>query len=299
MSLRLILPENGVTDLLTSWPDEPRVYERGKTALDEVASAEVIRGYVFRGCVPAEEIAIVKAPNPSLNQKAFTTDGRADRAKLARLYESGHTIRLGNLQRVIPAMAQVSRDIQQETGYSNYIHTFLTPPANQGLRHHWDQQMAVIVQIAGTKRWQLWEPPVEAPMREHNESWRVWRDHYISTWEAAGPDMEVDLQPGQSLLVPRGWVHNPHVVTDEDSIHLTFAIRERTPMWLVEKLVADAIEDPEFRRTILPGDITGGALVERLREARQALRRHLDSLNVDDLVPAVRQMALTELEYST
>ncbi|MEU1023358.1 cupin domain-containing protein [Streptomyces sp. NPDC005904] len=299
MSLRLLLPENGVTDLLTSWPDEPRVYERGKTALDEVASAEVIRGYVFRGCVPAEEIAIVKAPNPSLNQKAFTTDGRADRAKLARLYESGHTIRLGNLQRVIPAMAQVSRDIQQETGYSNYIHTFLTPPANQGLRHHWDQQMAVIVQIAGTKRWQLWEPPVEAPMREHNESWRVWRDHYISTWEAAGPDMEVDLQPGQSLLVPRGWVHNPHVVTDEDSIHLTFAIRERTPMWLVEKLVADAIEDPEFRRIILPGDITGGALVERLREARQALRRHLDSLNVDDLVPAVRQMALTELEYST
>ncbi|MBM7167911.1 cupin [Streptomyces sp. G44] len=299
MSLRLLLPENGVTDLLTSWPDEPRVYQRGKTALDEVASAEVIRGYVFRGCVPADEIAVVKAPNPSLNQKAFTTNGRADRAKLARLYESGHTIRLGNLQRVIPAMAQVSRDIQQETGCSNYVHTFLTPPANQGLRHHWDQQMAVIVQIAGMKRWQLWEPPVEAPMREHNESWRVWRDDYIPTWEATGPDVEVDLQSGQSLLLPRGWVHNPHVVTDEDSIHLTFAIRERTPMWLVEKLVADAIEDPEFRRIILPGDITGGALVERLRAARQALRRHLDSLDVDDLVPAVRQMALTEREYSS
>ncbi|UFQ15838.1 MULTISPECIES: cupin domain-containing protein [Streptomyces] len=299
MSLRLLLPENGVTDLLTSWPDEPRVYERGRTALDEVASAEVIRGYVFRGCVPADEIAVVKAPNPSLNQKAFTTNGRADRAKLARLYESGHTIRLGNLQRVIPAMAQVSRDIQQETGCSNYVHTFLTPPANQGLRHHWDQQIAVIVQIAGMKRWQLWEPPVEAPMREHNESWRVWRDDYIPTWEATGPDVEVDLQPGQSLLLPRGWVHNPHVVTDEDSIHLTFAIPERTPMWLAEKLVADAIEDPEFRRIILPGDITGGALVERLRAARQALRRHLDSLNVDDLVPAVRQMALTEREYSS
>ncbi|URN16620.1 MULTISPECIES: JmjC domain-containing protein [Streptomyces] len=299
MSLSLLLPEEGVTDLLASWPDEPRVYERGKTALDEIASPEVIRGYLFRGCVPADEIAVVKAPAPSLNQKAFTTNGRADRAKLARLYESGHTIRLGNLQRIIPAMAQVSEDIQRETGYSNYIHTFLTPPANQGLRHHWDQQMAVIVQIAGTKQWQLWRPPVEAPMREYNESWRVWRDDYIPTWEAAGPDMEVDLKAGRSLLLPRGWVHNPHVVVDEHSIHLTFAIRERTPMWLVEKLVAGAIETPDFRRVILPGDLTGPALVERLREARQSLRRHLDSLVLDDLAPTVRAAALAEPEYST
>lgn len=35
MSLRLLLPEDGVTELLLAWPDEPRVYERGKTALDE------------------------------------------------------------------------------------------------------------------------------------------------------------------------------------------------------------------------------------------------------------------------
>ncbi|MEV6815655.1 hypothetical protein AB0M52_26550, partial [Micromonospora sp. NPDC051296] len=30
--------------------------------------------------------------------------------------------------------------IQEETGYSNYIHAFLTPGREQGLRHHWDQQ---------------------------------------------------------------------------------------------------------------------------------------------------------------
>ncbi|MEU7018194.1 cupin domain-containing protein [Streptomyces sp. NPDC046385] len=95
-------------------------------------------------------------------------------------------------------------DIQTETGHSNYVHAFLTPPGHQGLRHHWDQQMAVIVQISGTKRWQLWRPPVEGPMREYNESWRVWQEDYIPKWEAAGPDVEVDLKAGQSLLLPRG-----------------------------------------------------------------------------------------------
>jgi hypothetical protein len=62
------------------------------------------------------------------------------------------TIRLGNLQRVVPFLADTARAIQQETGYSNYLHAFLTPPRSQGLLHHWDQQMAVIVQIEGTKR---------------------------------------------------------------------------------------------------------------------------------------------------
>ncbi|WP_149183398.1 JmjC domain-containing protein [Streptomyces sp. TRM49041] len=300
MSLRLLLPEEGVTDLLASWPDEPRVYERGKSSLDETVTAETIRSYVFRGCVPADEIAVVKAPNPSLNPKAYMTNGRTDRAKLARLYESGHTIRLGNLQRVIPDLAQVSHDIQAETGYSNYIHAFLTPPGNQGLRHHWDQQMAVIVQIAGTKRWQLWSPPVESPMREYNESFRVWRDHFIPEWESAGPDLEVDLRAGQSLLLPRGWVHNPHVTDlDIDSVHLTFAIRERTPLWLAEKLVAEAIEDPEFRRIILPRDITGPVLLEQMHAVRQALRIHLDGLDLQSLAAAVRRAAVTELEYAT
>lgn len=299
MSLSLLLPEDGVTELLTAWPDEPRVFERGKTALDETVTAAYLNDYVDTGCMPAAEIAVVKAPGPSLNQNAYMTGGRTDPAKLRALYEKGFTLRLGNLQRVMPFMARVSRDIQRETGYSNYIHAFLTPPGSQGLRHHWDQQMAIIVQTAGVKRWQLWRPPVEAPMREYNESWRVWRDTYIPNWEAAGPDLEIDLRSGQSLLLPRGWVHNPHVVAEEHSVHLTFAIRERTPMWLAEQLVAGAIADLDFRRIILPGDIHGAALAARLRETREALVRYLGGLDLDDLTSPVRRAALTELEYTT
>lgn len=56
--------------------------------------------------------------------------------------------------------------------------------------------MAVIVQTAGSKRWQLWHPPVESPMREFSESWRVWREDYIPAWEATGPDIEIDLKAG-------------------------------------------------------------------------------------------------------
>ncbi|MFM9367631.1 JmjC domain-containing protein [Streptomyces sp. Da 82-17] len=300
MSLRLLLPEEGATELLASWPDEPRVFDRGTPSLDETVTAESIRGYLYTGCVPATEIAAVKAPNPSLSQNAYMTDGRTDRAKLARLYDRGYTIRLGNLQRVVPELARISEAIQTETGYSNYIHAFLTPPGEQGLRHHWDQQMAVIVQIAGTKRWQLWKPPVVAPMREFNESFRVWKDEYIPTWEAAGPDMEIDLKAGQSLLLPRGWVHNPHVVDpDEHSIHLTFAIRERTQLWLAEKLLAGAIAQEEFRRIVLPRQLGGEELVGQLDDVREALVKYVQGLDLTEVAPTVIKDALTELEYKT
>jgi hypothetical protein len=300
MSLNLILPPDGVQALTTTWPDEPRVYQRKPGGLEQAITAGTLHDHIETGCIPADEIAVIKAPHPSLNQKSFTVNGRTDAAKLRKLYSQGYTIRIGNLQRVIPAMARASRAIQQETGYSNYIHAFLTPPGNQGLRHHWDQQMAVIAQLEGVKRWHLWRPPVEAPMREYNESWRVWKPTYVQEWEAAGPDTEIDLQPGQSLLLPRGWVHNPHVTaTDHPSVHLTFAIRERTPLWLAEQLTAAAIHDPRFRRILRPAEVTGPDLAAQIAETRDALVNHLASLDPESTATSAREAALTELDYTT
>ncbi|MFF0139643.1 JmjC domain-containing protein [Streptomyces sp. NPDC005227] len=299
MSLRLLLPREGLADLQTGWPTQPRVYETGPSGLHDSASADQLAEWIDTGCIPAAEIAVMRA-GPALNPGAFKTGDRLDPVKLRKLYASGYTIRLGNLQRVIPSFARICEAIQQETGYSNYVHAFLTPAGEQGLLHHWDQQMAVIVQMAGSKTWQLWKPVYDSPMREYQESFRVWQNDFIPAWEEAGPDMEIDLRAGQTMLLPRGWVHNPHALNSgEDSVHLTFAIRERTPLWLAEKLLERAIEDSGFRRIIEPRDMGEVALVDRLDETRQALVGFLADLDVTRLAPSVREAALTELEYTT
>ncbi len=137
-------------------------------------------------------------------------------------------------------------------------------------------------------------------MREYNESWRVWKDTYVEEWEAAGPDIAIDLQPGESLLIPRGWVHNPHVTaTDHPSVHLTFALRERTPLWLAEQLVAGTIHDPRFRHILRPGEVTGPGLTAQIGETRDALIQHLTNLDRESIARSVRETALTELEYTT
>ncbi|MGW2550079.1 JmjC domain-containing protein [Streptomyces sp. NPDC001635] len=298
MSLSLLLPPEGVAELLAEWPTEPRTYERGRTALDNIVTVRSLNEWIDTGCVPAAEVAVMKG-GPS-NREAFKTGGRTDPVKLRKLHTDGYTIRLGNLQRVIPAFATMTRAIQQETGYSNYVHAFLTPGGEQGLLHHWDQQMALIVQVAGAKTWQLWKPVYDAPMREFQESFRVWEPGFIPAWEASGPDMTIDLKAGQTLLLPRGWVHNPHALGHTtDSVHLTFAIRERTPLWLAEKLLARAIEEPAFRRIILPRDLEGPALTDQLSETTQALAKFLGGLDLDEVAGMVRVAAVTEREYTT
>ncbi|GGL88499.1 JmjC domain-containing protein [Micromonospora yangpuensis] len=300
MSLHLLLPEEGVDDLLHHWPDEPRVYRRAPTDLDEMFTPEQVWTWIDLGCTPADEVAAIRAPDPAVNPRSFTgPHGRADASKLRKLHDDGHTIRIGNLQRIMPAMAQIARAVQHETGYSNYVHVFATPGQRQGLRHHWDQQMAVIAQVAGTKRWELWPPVVDAPMRSHLESWRVWRDEYLQAWLATGPQVTVDLTAGESLLLPRGWVHNPYNADDDTSVHLTFAIRERTPYWIAEHLIGDAIDDPAFRRVIPPGTLRGTALPDVVAGTRDALVTYLQSLVPGTVADTLRQAASTELEYTT
>lgn len=298
MSLRLLLPAAGVAELLADWPDEPRVYERGHTEVDEAMSLAHFHDLVDTGCVPPSEVAAIKA-GPS-NRTAFLTGGRTDPVKLRGLIDQGHTLRFGNMQRWLPAFHRISKGIQQETGYSNYAHAFLTPGGEQGLLHHWDQQMALIVQVSGTKTWPLWRPVVEDPMREWGESFRVWRADFIPTWEATGPDETIVLEAGQTLLLPRGWVHNPHALDHaEPSLHLTFAVRERTQFWLAEQLLALAIERSEFRRVIRPADLAQPALADQLGEARKALVTFLGKLELTDVARGVSAAAATELEYTT
>ncbi|WP_433531851.1 JmjC domain-containing protein [Micromonospora sp. CA-263727] len=300
MTLKLLLPEEGVTHLLDHWPDEPHVYRRTRTCLDEMFTAEQVWSWIDLNCIPADEVAAIKAPDPAVNPRIFTgTHGRADAERLHKLYDEGHTVRVGNLQRVMPAMARISQEIQNETGYSNYVHVFMTPGCRQGLRHHWDQQMAVIVQVSGRKRWELWPPVVEAPMRSHLESWRVWRDDYLEGWLDSGPERIIDLGPGEAMLLPRGWVHNPYNADDDPSVHLTFAIRERTPLWISEKLAGEAIEELAFRQVLLPRDIHGEALPDIVAETRDALVAYLQGLDTSEVAERLRRLARDELEYTS
>lgn len=76
MSLKLLLPEAGVKDLTTTWPDDVRIYDGVPTELNSVVRTEDLYDWIDTGCVPAAEVAVVKSPSPSINPLSFSANGR-------------------------------------------------------------------------------------------------------------------------------------------------------------------------------------------------------------------------------
>ncbi|MEU1624291.1 cupin domain-containing protein [Streptomyces sp. NPDC020096] len=291
MSLKLLLNDSA-EELLTSWPTKPRTYQRGATDLDRTVTLALMDSYIAYDLLPPQCVAVVK-DGQAVHPGRFSRGGRLIPGKVRILIGEGHTVNLREAQRSIPYLAQLSREIQQETGYSNHISAIITPPGRQGLTHHWDQFTGIVTQIAGRKRWPLWRPVVDRPMGDHLSSPQMWTPELQERLETTPPDMEFELAPGDTLVLPRGWVHNPYAMGGSTSFHLTFAIKERPWLWLAQQLIGLAIDDPSFRVGVPPTTFTGD-LETGLLAARAMAIRFLRQFDPAVAAERIRKAAVSE-----
>ncbi|MEW1902985.1 MULTISPECIES: JmjC domain-containing protein [unclassified Streptomyces] len=55
------------------------------------------------------------------------------------------------------------------------------------------------------------------------------------------PGQSFALEPGDVFWLPRGYVHSPYAVGGEPSLHLTFALKERTFHWLASEMTRECL----------------------------------------------------------
>ncbi len=110
------------------------------------------------------------------------------------------------------------------------------------------------------------------------------------------PDFQFDLCPGQILVLPRGWMHNPHARSQtEGSVHVTFVARERTGYWIAGKLAQAALTSTPLRRVISPAGVVDlAAFAEQVAEARDSLTDWLTAADTGALAAELLQAARTE-----
>lgn len=251
MSLELLLDSRTAEEFMHKWPDVPKLLAlpADGRALNHVIGANTILDILASGCFPPSDVNVVKNDNVR-HPRLFTSEDRLDPVKLKQWRDRGHTIQMRHVERWLPPMSNITRLIQRQTGCTNYVSAFVTPAGCHGLGHHWDQYLSIVVQLAGIKTWDLWRPKITDPTRLHLTTVQLWQDQWIDEWTISGPDMSFELKPHQVLVLPRGWIHNPYSRDADESIHLTFVIKERTPLWIAEHLTASAINNPVFRQPI-------------------------------------------------
>ncbi|MFF2080486.1 JmjC domain-containing protein [Kitasatospora sp. NPDC058162] len=285
MSLNELLGAR-VGDLLSACPTEPHLYRRQSATLDRAITLDLMNTYIDHGLtVPARTAAVRNGR--AVHPGRFSKDGAMLPGKLRGLIDDGHTVNLREIQTTVPYLAKFCAQVQAETGYTLYVSAIITPTGETGLTHHWDQTTVLVAQLSGRKHWPLWAPTVRHPMDDYLDSPTEWTEEMQQAWDTTKPFATFDLEPGDTLVVPRGWVHAPICTGDEPSFHLTFALRERTPLDLAHELIASALEHDVFRRGLAPAHLRADNLGSTLSDVREMTINHLAGLDLDQLADRI------------
>lgn len=247
-----------VPRILEHWPTRPTLHHRSPRALAALWSLAEVNALVDSECLPARNVVLLK-DGKVLERHTYTeASGDMPRPGAVRSHlDGGGTLSVRQLQTVKPSLSLLRREIQEETGCLVHVNAYMTPPGAQGLKYHYDPYVTLIVQLAGRKTWPLHPPFVENPMTEHGNflerGFTPAERHYLAN---TPPEQAFTLEPGDVFWLPRGFVHSPYTEGDETSLHLTFALKERTFYWLAAEMTRDilaqALADPALRAEIAP-----------------------------------------------
>jgi hypothetical protein len=189
----------------------------------------------------------------------FTGTAKVERV-LAE-FEAGATIVLQGLHLHWSPLAAFCRDLEAELGQPVQANAYYTPRGSQGLPVHHDTHDVFSLQVAGEKRWLVYEPALELPLKDQR---------YRPELGGPGdPVHDVTLAAGDTLYLPRGWLHEAKT-SQTDSLHITVGVNVYTWLDAFRAAVEACADDVEFRRGVPAGQADGSAgLVERVRERLQ------------------------------
>ena len=157
------------------------------------------------------------------------------------LAEHGNTIRVSNLHRAWLPLHRTCTCLEQVFSCPAHAHLYLTPAHHPGLARHFDYHDVLIIRLTGTKRWLFQPPPAVLPRRfatviPFEEGQDVLRYEQMvapagtgaaRSADTAGPFVDVELQPGDLLYLPRGHYHSARAI-DSTSVHVTIGLHVLT-----------------------------------------------------------------------
>lgn len=177
--------------------------------------------------------------------------------RVAEEHAAGATIVLQALHLHWHPAAVYCRGLEAELGWPVQANAYRTPASSQGFGVHHDTHDVFVLQVAGHKRWRIYEPVVALPLKA--QRWSPGRD----ADRVGEPVRDITLQAGDTLYLPRGWPHEA-TAADADSLHITIGLHPPTRLDALRAALSECADDIEFRRAL---DDTGelpAELLERL-----------------------------------
>jgi hypothetical protein len=207
---------------------------------------------------PPDKLRVTREGNP-VPSYFFLENGKVNTKNLARLLDRGASLIAVPIQSYVPRVESLCEDLRKYVGEKVYAAAVATTGQGGALKLHYDWQDIIILQMAGTKRWKIYDCPVSCPVAGMPEQ----------TPPQNEPVFDDTLRPGDFLFLPAGhWHHCEN--GPELSLHLLLLIEPPTGWHAFKALLPQIMADEMFR---MPLTRVGTPAEKAAYEA--ALRRSL------------------------
>jgi ribosomal protein L16 Arg81 hydroxylase len=210
----------------------------------------------------------------------WTTKGKVDAAKLEEFLAKGFSVVVLHLDEHVPALAAVCGEIRSRTLEGSFIGAVVTSGTGAGaFQVHYDPEDLVILQVEGTKRWQIFGPAVSNPLR------RMPKQSPPET----EPIFDEVLEPGDLLFVPGGnWHHCESGLST--SVHLGIFFLPPTSWHAANEVVRQFLSEELFRTPLTRLD-GASALEEVEAEVKSRLIEKIGELKLKEFIAGWSKVA--------
>lgn len=156
--------------------------------------------------------------------------------EVSKLLRDGATLIVNAIDECHRPLRALVVQMEQLFKFNVNVNLYVGFGHDRGFLQHWDPQETLILQVAGTKAWNVWAP---------TRHWPLQPDVQDAPKPEADAIWDGQLTQGSLFYLPRGWWHVARPL-DEPCMHLTVTVNTRTgvdlALWLVKRLrLADVV----------------------------------------------------------
>ena len=205
------------------------------------------------------EVQLVGTPKGFKHREYLKEDNSINLSKLFKYYSEGATINVVGLNNYLLPLGNLCENLIKETSHRYQTNIYCTPKNTQGFEVHYDSHDVIVLQVHGTKNWEIYDSPIELPLKGLQN---------FTPEQDLNPTLKqkLTLKEGELLYIPRGVMHNAKSA-DTSSIHITLGLVGTSIYKLLTNSLAEIAKGNKKYRQFLPlGYINDKDAKEKIKE---------------------------------
>ena len=162
-----------------------------------------------------------------------------DNDRFFTLFNEGATAVFQAAHKTLPSLSTFCQKLEKYYNFSLQTNIYLTPKSSKGFQAHFDNHDVFVLQVHGSKIWKVYDSPIYLPVETFEKN--MLPEHMI-------PQIEVELKQGDTLYIPRGFVHEA-VTANEVSLHITLGLLSYTWIDVLRLIINDAHKINGFKES--------------------------------------------------